>query len=426
MSHIHPHRFFYLLVVLLTGLYGWGLLDVPFHPDESTQIFMSTDVDLFWQAPSRLFWDALNEDDLRQRYRQLDAPLTRTLIGVGRALTGQPALAQDWDWSKTWEANHQAGALPDDRLLWAARLSVAWLFPFTLVFAYHAGRLASGRARVGWLFALLLAGNALVLLHTRRAMAESALLCAVCASLWVALRCRRSPWLLAIPVGLAFCAKQSGVALLALAPLVILWPAERQTWRWRVRQMALFVLASGLLVWLFNPFLWAQPVTATGAAIRARQDLLLRQMQTFAAVRPDQVLVTPAQRVAGTLAHLYFTPPAIADVGNYRVELQQAEQAYLANPVHVLLRNLAGGGVLLGLTLWGLVVGVRAILGGGALRRPLLLILVAGVAQAGVLIAGLPLPFQRYSMPLLPFVTFWIAYGLAALGDFRVKNRRGA
>ena len=162
--------FLYLFVLVVTIFYLGGVQSVPFHPDESTAIFMSSDFETFFSKPSSLFWNPNNEQDLRQHYRELDAPLTRYLIGFGRWVTGQPATTNDWNWSASWDSNQQSGALPDPRLLLIARLSVAILFPFDLLLIFDAVR-SMGNQLTAWASVILFVLNALILLHTRRAMA---------------------------------------------------------------------------------------------------------------------------------------------------------------------------------------------------------------------------------------------------------------
>src|SRR5512140_1759946 len=102
----------YLAVLLVTLLYWAGLASVPFHPDESTQIFMSADFDTLFRQPGSLAWSPTPADPARQLYRLLDAPLTRDLIGAGRTLAGLPATSIDWNWSLTYADNAASGALP--------------------------------------------------------------------------------------------------------------------------------------------------------------------------------------------------------------------------------------------------------------------------------------------------------------------------
>src|SRR5262245_4008935 len=86
----------------------WGLPGVPFHPDESTYLYMSRDFDLLFKqgAVAAVGWQAAGQPEDILRYRLLDAPLAHYLPGLGRLLGGYPnAPARDWNWSAGWAAN---------------------------------------------------------------------------------------------------------------------------------------------------------------------------------------------------------------------------------------------------------------------------------------------------------------------------------
>ena len=114
-----------LAIILLSILYWSGLQVVPFHPDESTYIFMSGDLELVINNPGSLFWQPDQLTDFRMHYRLLDPPTSRYLVGIGRSLAGLSALPADWDWSLTWQQNQSAGALPDENLRIVSRAAVA-------------------------------------------------------------------------------------------------------------------------------------------------------------------------------------------------------------------------------------------------------------------------------------------------------------
>ena len=208
-----------LTIITLSILYTSGIDSVPFHPDESTAIFMSEDVKIFFRDPASLFWQMDKENDLRQKYRQLDAPLSRILIGIGRILAGAPALSADWDWSKTWQGNQMAGALPSSYLLTASRFSVALLYPFSLLLIYWLGKKLSSETG-GWLAMFILAGHSIILLHTRRAMSESALVFTLLLSLASMIVIKKRLWLAALPIALAFNAKQTLIGLFLIGIIV--------------------------------------------------------------------------------------------------------------------------------------------------------------------------------------------------------------
>lgn len=416
--HMQRSTTLLLVIILLAAsiLYLAGMATVPFHPDESTQLFMSADLETLFTNPAALFFNPQATSDLRQHYRLMDAPLPRYWIGLARMLSGQPALRSDWDWSLSWDENAARGALPSTGQLLAARRLLALLLPFSLYFMYRLGLLLAGPA-AGWSALLLTALNALVLLHTRRAMAEGLLLFNITLSLWLLLRGGKRPWLAAVPLALAFLCKQSAVALLLPAGLALLTPLggiRRASTRWRNT-----ILAAGIflaLVLLFNPVFWANPAQAVPAALRERSAFVQAQVTAHTKAGGALLANRLPERLVGIVAQLYLTPPAVMDVGNYRAALASAESEYLGNPLHTLLRGFAGGGLLLLLAIFGLLAGsLRAIKEkqpGGAFW----LFTLTGLAQAAALLL-VPVPFQRYSIALVPYAVLFAGIGIALIWD---------
>ncbi len=407
--------------ILLTIYYAWGVPRVPFHPDESTQLFMSSDFEIYFTQPLSMAWSPLREDDLRQRYRQLDAPLTRYILGFGGWLAGLPALPTDWDWSKTWQENDAAGALPDQDLLFVGRLSITLLLPISLFFLYRNGS-ALGGIPTGLLAALLMGINALTLLHNRRAMAEGALTLGITFALWSFLQADRRPWLAGIGMALAFNAKQSALGLFPIGLLASAWitplagtPRINQSILRIASNAAQYLLAFILLTFALNPLLWSNPLQASKVAWAQRQELLQRQVEDTQRLAPQQMLETPAERTLVLIANLYLAPLAFYEVGNYRAQTAPAEAEYLATPGHNLLRNPVGAGLLLILTLFGLALAVLQLRKAKTeQRRAIVLLLSATLLQSITLIIAVPLPWQRYAMPLLPFVSLWAAYAIGS------------
>ncbi len=416
----HPSRSLIAFVILLTGLtivYWQGAASVPFHPDESTQLFTSSDVELFVRQPSALFWQPSQKSDPRQRYRELDAPFTRGLIGLARLVSASPALPVDWDWSKTWDQNQEAGALPSPALLLTGRMAAAALFPFSVLFLFLAVRRATNEF-TAWGAALLLACNALVLLHTRRAMAEGALLFTTTLTLWSLVRAEKQPWVTALPAALAFCAKQTLAALAPIGLIAILWPplpSERtktSPWLHRIKQVVFYGGLMILVIGLLNPFLWQQPIPALQAAIKARGELAAAQTGD----RPEQALNTPALKLIGMIGALYLTPPIFAETGNYLDNTRAAETAYLANPLHRMFRSIPAGGILFTINLFGFLVAcVQVRRQEQGQKRRLVLLIAATVFQTLALLVLIPLPWQRYYLPAVPYACLWTAYGLDQL-----------
>lgn len=399
-----------LVLVVFTVVFLAGIPSVPFHPDESTYIFMSSDLEILFTDPQTIFWQTTQQGSLRQNYRTLDPPLPRNMVAIGRLVAGQPALQVDWDWSQSWQQNQQAGALPDDSLLFTCRLSVAIFYPLTLLFLYLSAQKIAGRT-AAWIAMLLMAGSALSLLHTRRAMSESVLVFFITLSLYFLLRFEEKPWLSSIPIALAVNSKLSAAPLLAVGGLLILivgfirkWPVKKI-----LVQAVLYGLVILLISFALNPYLWAHPLPAARAAWQARLELTDRQVGTVVTVSPEQVLDSTPKRIGNLIAHLFFTPPAIADVANYLAETQNASDVYLSNPLHSLGRSIVIGAILLVLCLTGIIFSLV-----DAVRRKsiaLFTLALAGFSQIAAILVLVPLPFQRYILPALPFACIWTAYG---------------
>ena len=419
-----------LLILALSGFYFAGLAHVPFHPDEATYLYMSADFDTLLSDPLALAWQPGQSADAdpRVRYRAVDGPLLRFAIGAVRRLARLPALPVDWDWSATYTENQARGALPTAGLLLAGRLAAALLYPACLRLIYLAGRDLGGET-AGWLACLLLGTDALVLLHTRRAMAEGPLLFGVCLAIWALLRAHPRPALLAGSGALALSAKLSAAALLpalglAALRLDALFPpggpgkAGRLSIRIRgaVLSGSLFVAVCAGLTFALNPFYWRQPLPAFQAGWTARQTLLARQVAEFQHADPNQVLSSPPVRVLAMAAHLFILPPVVQDVGNYTAALQESSNRYLAAPLNDFARGLVFGGLRLTLSLAGfglLTVGSRKV--APILRRKRAWFILAGLSLAAGLLISVPLPFQRYWLPLVPFTSICTALGLSGL-----------
>jgi len=410
------------ILIIISGLYLLGAKAVPFHPDEATNIFMSGDLETLFHHPDDLFYSPTPADAIRQNYRLLDAPLTRWLIGIGRMVAGAPALTTDWNWTQTWQQNAQTGALPEENLLLVSRLSVAWLFGFTLFFTYQAGKILFG-ARFVWLNIALTALNAMVLLHTRRAMAESVLLISVSWLIYALARKESNPILLAIPAALAFNAKFTSSGLVLVILLAAWVNSKLPSWKMRLRNVFLCAVLIIVITFILNPVAWKNPAQTALAAFGARSTLAAQQVQVVATVSPDLIMRTPAQRLAGWLVYLFITPPATADVANYLQDTQASEQSYFANPLNNVFRGIVGGVFLLTLTLLGFALAVYQIRKNKQKQQLFGLLMLATLIAFLSLVAFIPLPFQRYAVMLIPFTNIWIVYLVVELTAKLNKNR---
>ena len=403
------------LLILLVGFQIWDVQKLPFHPDESTQLYMSSDFDLLFSQPSIMAWDPAKEADPRQRYRELDAPLTRYLLGLARSIAGEAALPVDWDWSENWEANRLSGALPSPALLQAGRLGITLLLPLSMFLLFLSAWRAGG-IFTGLLAAILLGSSALVLLHARRAMAEGPLVLGVCLALWGFVEGDRRPWLAGLGAALAFNAKQSGLALFPVGLLAVCWlPAAAQSRaRLLLRNLVIYLGVFALLTIALNPLWWNNPILALRTTWIARQELLAKQTDDATS---QQYLGSISQRAVVMVANLTIAPLAFYEVGNYREQTLASEQAYLANPLHRLLRGPVAGGIFLVLALIGFVMALVKLRHADSTHyRVLLLLILANLSQVLGLLIWVPLSWQRYMLPTVPFVCIWAAYALSFTG----------
>ncbi len=407
---------------LLTAFQLLNLATVPFHPDEVSLLYQSRDFEAWLRDPASLAWSPSRSGDAQQQYRLLNAPLPKYVLGFGRWLAGvgQDEVAVDWDWTQDWDANLERRALPSDKALAAGRAASTLLLPAATVFLYRAGRKLGGPS-VGLLAALLLGINALVLLHARRAMAEGSLVFAISLALWGILEADRHPWLAGLGTALALAAKHSALPLLPVGLIAAVWAREPGRGPRRTASAAVLFAAVFLLVtFALNPLLWSEPIAAVGAIVEARTSLVQDQIQAQG-IAENLVIPLPLQgsdRLAVFLAHLFLAPPQFEEIGNYHAQLRPSVETYLSIPGHELLRGWLIGGLILGVTVAGLALGLAKLRTATREQsRSLSLLLLATGLQALTLFVGIPLPYQRYYVPLVPLVCLWLAFAIIQLSQ---------
>jgi len=357
---LRHHWFFLLLLFSISICYLSGVPGVPFHPDESTYLFMSTDFERILSNPQSLVWDDKENLSPEMRYRMIDAPLARYLMGFSRSLFTIPTTQVDWDWSASWQENLSSGAYPENSTLLSGRLASALLFPLSLIILYLIGLKLSGRM-VGIVAVIFFSINPLVLLHTRRAMAEGILVFALLLVLYSLLHAEKFPLIAGLAVALAVNAKHSAVLLLPVGMFAVSWVSSLKPRRGVQIATNLFRFSIGFafLMLLLNPFLWGNPINAAKAALEQRQDLIARQLADFSTIAPAQVLDSPVKRTAVAAAQLFIAPPVFSESGNYTAHTAATEQAYRATFVNQVGRQPWTAGVLIGMTLLGIIATIR-------------------------------------------------------------------
>lgn len=415
-------RWVFILVLLTITIFYWlELPKVPFHPDESTQIYNSSDVVEILTNPFNLAWRAGEPETDHMRYRLLDAPATRYLIGIGLRLASVPPTPVDWNWSESWDENFRSGALPTQLQLLVARFSVAVLFPFSLILIFTLGQRLGGNS-VGIASVLLLALNALVLLHTRRAMAESALLFSTLLFLVALTGKDPSGWFMGLSLALALNAKQTAAGLAGAAAIGIIFSSHksRESSKKVFVNLAVMGLVFLVITFLMNPVIWVDPSGAISASISARSTLTLLQTEMLYQSSPGLALVSIGDRLANLLTQLFFNPPTVADVVNYISNTDLSAKAYFSNPLNGIGRGLFWGTISFFLCTAGMLMmtlNAFKLEKMDERRRTSLLIFTAGFFELLTLWWIIRSPFQRYILPLVPFVVLSHAYLVGKLFD---------
>jgi len=229
--------------------------------------------------------------------------------------------------------------------------------------------------------------------------------------------------LVGLAVAVAFNAKHSAILLLPIGLIAVCWLPNSTTRKFSRTLINLsgYLIGFMLLTAFLNPVIWRNPFAATKEALNQRQNLLNRQLADIKRISPAQVLETPTERAVVTLAQLFIAPPIFTEVGNYRLQTSNAEFDYLNTPGNNFWRNSLSAGITLGLTLLGMIAAFRVSSSGDFnQRRILILFLLSFLVMIMGIILMIPLAWQRYSVPLIPFVSIFASLGCV----WGIKNSR--
>ena len=393
------------VIIIWLFLYIKDISSVPFHPDESTQIFMSKDVDLIISGHfNDLIYNSAYLMESEQRYRLLDSPVTRYIIGLARQITNSPSLFVDWDWSKSWFENQPA--LPGPKLLFVSRFSIAILLPFTLLMYYILSKDIFGKP-VALLSSFLLMTNSLILLHVRRSMAEGALIFFIILGLFLLLQLpKKILFLSAIPIVLAINSKQSAFPLILIGIIYIIY-LTRKDLKLVFKQVILYCLIAILLFFILNPVLWGNPHTVLNNMFLERNKLTTDQINSVSIENPDFILNNANLKLIGIFGQLFVVKPAIEDISNYENNLISAKTNYLNNILYGGLgRNLFIGSLYFIFFCFGLVSELKS------KEFKKYFIILTFLFFFLEILFFISIPFQRYYIILVPFSILFLSCGL--------------
>jgi len=290
-----------LWITALMLYVGAGVGLVPFHGDESTQIYMTRDYayQFIQRDFSKLTYtptpQANPDPDFatQQELRLLNGTLPKTVMGFAWHTAGYQLadINKQWLWGADWDWNLQNGHIPSDGLLNVTRGAMTALLMLAVPTVFILGWMLNGRV-AAYSASLLFALSPVLLLNGRRAMMESALmlfsvLSVVAGAYLLRQRGIRGALLLGGAAGLAVASKHT--AIMAVLPVFVaasLWTLAVLVKHPRegVRLLALLMFAGLLSLAVFgllNPAWWSQPLTVAGVVLDLRAKLLQNQAQFF-------------------------------------------------------------------------------------------------------------------------------------------------
>ena len=406
------------IILLITIFYFWGISIIPFHPDESTQIYMSKDFSRLVTNPSSMIYIPGDPLSTEGRYRAIDAPLPRYIIGFGRSLFNEPDLLSDWDWEKDWSDNQHAGSLPTKNQLLISRVAVTIFIPLSLGLFFLSIRKVLSTP-LAFLSVCYLGLHPLILLHNRRAMAESLLVFGVTLFLWAITREKIHPWLVGLVMALAVCAKQSAVALIPVGIIAVCLVADEDRHLRKVLTRLIVCLGVFSIIWyLLNPFFWRYPLAALQTSFDIRQSLLVQQIDTHLVGKGTNLL----ERLYFVVFNDFILPPSPYEVTSYLHETKAGILKYNSYLPHTWGRGIVPGSILFALSFGGFFMAIKS-LSSFAKHKRISTILLALTFLSIILfdLFAIPIPWQRYTISLIPFFVLWTGFGMAPFFDLLSK-----
>jgi len=399
-------------ISIISILYWKSILDVPFHPDEATQIFMSQDVDLFINGKGTdLFYSKTPTTPITQHYHLVDPPFTRYVIGLARLIFRDPGLANDWNWAFSWEINLKNGALPSQKQLLIARSSVFLFFPCSLILLFLIVNKINGK-KAAWIAMLLYSFNSLILLHTHRAMTEGPLLFWLLLSIYLMIARPKNFFLTAIAIAFAINTKLTGVALLPVLviQIFIFFPLLKT-------KIINVIISLGIIIGIcivLNPVYWKTPIIAFKDALQERSSLMASQKEGLSILNPEKVLSSPMEKVAAMVGNIYLQPPAISDLNNYDKDLERSKVIYLGNFIHTISQNFYFAVPFMVLSISGFFL-LCLRLRSKTNRFQAISLLLCFIFQIATILIVADLPFQRYVIPVVPYSYIFTALFISSV-----------
>jgi 4-amino-4-deoxy-L-arabinose transferase-like glycosyltransferase len=411
-----------------------GVQIAPYHGDESTQLYLSVDVDRALRGQ----WDSLRADwitgDAAARQRLLSRPLFPYIAGAARHLSGAGAVeapTRPWNWAGSYDDNLRWGNVALPAVLFPARTAAALLLCGALIALFALAARVGGRP-AAYSASLLFALHPVVLLNGRRALPESASLLFGIVSVWLAAVISRRRETKA-PVGLlrwAALAAAGGLALssafdaLLYVAAALAWLLVGELLRANGRVLRLLPRVAGalvggaLLAFALAPALWNSPIARLADIARERAANLGAPL-------------TLVERVVMIVRQPFLAPPQYWEASGFESASFAAQRAfYDASPVSGLRlaeAGVVGAGVAAFLTAM-VIVGVVVVWMPRLSKNPSPSAAVGMTLWLALTILALlanPLPWQRLYLPLIAVSTLCAGVALgAALRELLLRDLR--
>ena len=427
----------WLCALALYALAGAAI--VPFHGDESTQIFMGRDYYyLFLEGDlSKIHYVSTgSESPIEQHLRTVNGTISKTIHGWLAARNGFEAadINGPWEWDYEYDANRAADGIPDAELLRQARLASSAQLAVAVAVFFAFVRLSINRP-TAYLASAIFAFHPTVLINGRRAMMEGSHLLGMMLVLLVAVwLLRERKWwqflLLGVCSGFAIAAKHPNafvvtLVFLACASWIVYELArEAETFREDIFRSAVGVLAATavtiIVFLLLNPAWWRTPLNAASGVLAERVELLNRQIERYGSYESG------IEKIVGFWQHVfvaeiqYFEDERWADYDENGAQISHYQASGWSGAR--IGGSVAGGLLSLALGIGGSLILARDRTIYAGVRG---LILVWGGGIALITLAVTPLSWTRYYLPLLPVLATMSAIAIVTLArhsSARIKS----
>lgn len=412
---------------LLTLYVLAGAAIVPFHGDESTQIFMGRD---YYHGLAKIAHDDSSViSDTEKHLRLLNGTIAKTIYGWIAASSDMPLdeLNNQWRWKQDYAYNLDTNGIPDGDLLYKGRLASALQLALAVWVFFGFARLTMGRP-AAWLASGLFALHPAILLNGRRAMMEGShllgMMLILLAAAWLLQQRKwRACLALGCAIGLAVAAKHPNVFVAALVFFACFSCDLAQTMRKQRRaarvggRLLMTGLAALLVFYALNPGWWLAPLSTARTALQLRANLLRNQTATFGGY------VSTTERADGFFRFVfagetqYFEDSTWAGYDVIHAQIETYQGSGLAG--FGVDGGSLGGWLFLLLAIGG---GIHFVRNKRIRREYRWLLMVWGLGLMALIFVVTPLSWGRYYLPLIPFVTSMAAYGLWTLTARIIKT----